>query len=512
VAPPRHGADRWYGTLTPVRRHLLVTNDFPPKVGGIQSYLWELWRRLPPEDTFVYTAPYAGSAAFDAAADFAIERSPEPVLLPYPWLVDRIRRHADAVGADLVLLDPAVPLGLIGPALGRPYGVVLHGAEVTIPGRVPGTSALLRRVLRGASLVVSAGGYPLAEGERCAGRTLPSVLVPPGVDTNRFRPLDDAARAEARDRFGIGPDQVAIATVNRLVPRKGMDVLVRAAARLAPGRPELQVLIGGTGRESDRLAGLVERTGAPVRLLGRLADDDVPLLYGAADIMAMLCHDRWAGLEQEGFGIVFLEAAAAGLAQVAGRSGGAAEAVAHGVSGLVVDQPRDLAAVAGTLRRLIDDGALRDRLGRQARERAVAEFGYDHLADRLAAAIEAVELRSPQPGARRWGPVHRRTRPVGARESPFPATASVSGCGSPRSCSPSQPGPPCCSPGRCASSPPSTTWPCSRSARCCSSPPSSSLSVAAAPKTSRSAAPSSSRARHRARCGDSSWRWSPPSA
>jgi phosphatidylinositol alpha-1,6-mannosyltransferase len=289
----------------------------------------------------------------------------------------------------------------VAPAVGRPYGLVVHGAEVAIPGRVPVSAALLRRVLRGASLVVAGGGYPLAEGERCARRPLPAVVVPPGVDTERFRPLGPAEREAARRRFGLERDEVAVVSVNRLVPRKGMHLLIEAAARLAPTRPDLRVLIGGTGREADRLDRLVARTGAPVRLLGRLDDDDVPLLYGAGDAMAMLCHDRWAGLEQEGFGIVFLEAAAAGIPQVAGRSGGAAEAVAHGSSGLVVDDPRDVDQVATALATLVDDADLRRRLGRQARQRAVAEFGYDLLAERLAAAITGCEL---EPSAASGGP------------------------------------------------------------------------------------------------------------
>src|SRR5690349_11359402 len=120
---------RWSERLS----SLLVTNDFPPKVGGIQSYLWELWRRLPPDQVAVLTTPYRGAAAFDRDQPFPIHRTREPVLLPHPGLVRHIQHTADRVGAELVVLDPALPLGLVGPALGRPYGVVLHGAEVTVP-------------------------------------------------------------------------------------------------------------------------------------------------------------------------------------------------------------------------------------------------------------------------------------------------------------------------------------------------------------------------------------------
>ena len=203
-------------------KHLLVTNDFPPKLGGIQSYLWELWRRLPPEDVCVLTSPHADAAAWDAEQPFRVERVREPVLLPQPWLRNRIRSLADEFGAELVLLDPALPLGALGPTLSRPYGLVLHGAEVTVPGRLPGTNLLLGHVLRGARLVVAAGGYPLAEAERAARRTLPSVVVPPGVDTERFVPLDAAEREAARRRLGLPTDGVLVAAVSRLVERGGV--------------------------------------------------------------------------------------------------------------------------------------------------------------------------------------------------------------------------------------------------------------------------------------------------
>ena len=375
-----------------MRRTLLVTNDFPPKVGGIQNYLWELWRRLPADDVLVYTTPHSGAAAFDAAQPFEVQRSPEPVLLPYPWLARRIRDFADANDVELILLDPAVPLGMIGPWLDRPYGVILHGAEVTIPGRVPGLASLLRPVLRGAALVVSGGQYAADEALACAKQPLPTVIVPPGVDTERFQPATAAERSASRDRFDIAPDEIVIATVNRLVPRKGMATLIEAAAALAPTNPQLRVMIGGTGREQAKLQRLIDSSKAPATLLGRLSDDDVVGLYAAADLMAMLCSSRWWGLEQEGFGIVFLEAAAMGLPQVAGRSGGASEAVLDGTTGRIVDDPLDVDAVAASLQTLLDNGALRSQLGQAARIRAVDDFEYDVLATRLAAAIDAARL------------------------------------------------------------------------------------------------------------------------
>ena len=364
--------------------HLLVTNDFPPKLGGIQSYLWELWRRLDPSSFTVLTTAYEGAAEWDAAQPFRVVRTPEKALLPTPGLARRIDALAEETRAALVVLDPALPLGHLGPRLARPYAVVLHGAEVTVPGRLAATRAVLGRVLRGASEVIAAGGYPAAEGERAAQRRLPVTNVPPGVDTSRFVPLEAEVRAKARATFGLPEDARLVVSLSRLVPRKGMDVLIRAAAELAVGRPDVVVAIGGGGRDRKRLDRLVSTTGAPVRMLGRVPDAELPALYGCADVFAMLCRNRWAGLEQEGFGIVFLEAAACGVPQVAGTSGGASEAVADGRTGVVVMSPHNPGAVARALASLLDDHELRTRLGRAARERAVAEFDYGVLAARLA--------------------------------------------------------------------------------------------------------------------------------
>ncbi len=369
--------------------HLLVTNDFPPKVGGIQSYLWELWRRLPAEEFAVLTTAHDGARAFDAQQPFRVERSADRVLLPRRRLVRRIDRLAAEIDAACVLLDPALPLGMVGRRLERPYGIVVHGAEITVPRRVPGTSALLGRVLRGAAHVIAAGRYPASEARRAAGRELPLTVVAPGVDVERFRPLDAAWRRVERERFGLATDGLLVVGVSRLVPRKGFDVLIDAVARLVVAHPRLELAIAGAGRDRGRLEALAKKRQAPVRFLGRVPNDDLPVLCACADVFAMPCRTRWAGLEQEGFGIVFLEAAACGVPLVAGDSGGAAEAVVDGETGLVVRRPRRADDVAAALSRLLDDHALRARLGSAARARVESAFAYDVLADRLHAALRA---------------------------------------------------------------------------------------------------------------------------
>ena len=337
------------------------------------------------------TAAYAGAREFDRAQPFRIERTAEPVLLPTPGLVRRIQRLAQEVGATLVVLDPAVPLGLAGPRVGLPYAVIVHGAEVSVPGRLPGVSRMLARVLRGATLVVSGGQWARDEARRAARAPIPAVVVTPGVDVGRFRPLAAGDRRAVRAAHGLPPDGRLVVSVTRLVPRKGVDVLVAAAALLAPDHPDLTVAVAGTGRDAGRLARLISTTGAPVRMLGRIGDADLPRLVAAADVFAMPCRRRWGGLEQEGFGIVFLEAAACGVPQVAGDSGGAGEAVSHSETGFVVSAPEDPVVVADALAALLDDSRVRSQMGEAARRRAEVQFSYDRLARTLSAALDALE-------------------------------------------------------------------------------------------------------------------------
>jgi phosphatidyl-myo-inositol dimannoside synthase len=378
---------------------LLVTNDFPPKVGGIQSYLSELWRRLPPERHAVLTRAQPNSDLFDAAFPLRIHRVGASTLLPFPRIASAVRAYAEEVGADFVLFDPALPIGALGPRLGLPYGVVLHGSEVTVPARLPWTSRLLRYVLAGAEIAVAAGTYPAREARRLAGEVMPTVvIVPPGVDGQRFVPLDNATIEAARRRFGLPTNGRVVVGVSRLVPRKGFDVLIEASARLGKTRPDLAVVIAGSGRDERRLDRLVRRLDAPVRLVGHVSDEELPLLVGSADVAAMLCRTRWGGLEQEGFGIVFLEAAAARVPQVAGRSGGAHEAVVDQVTGFVVDRPADVVVAEAALARLLDDERLRRQMGAAGRTRAVTEFDYQDLASRLDDALRRAETGRARAG------------------------------------------------------------------------------------------------------------------
>ena len=368
-------------------RHLLVTNDFPPKTGGIQAYLYELWRRLENGRAVVLTASSdPEAAAFDAGNDLVIERVASSTLyLPTLGALRAIEAAISRHDPDLVLLDPAWPLGLLGPHLSRPYGVVLHGAEVAIPGRLPFTASSLRYVLRRASVAICAGAYCESEARRVVAEDMPPVIqIPPGVDISRFEPINVVRRNEVRRVMGLDQDALLVSSYSRLVPRKGMDTLIRASARLKVNVPRLAVAIGGAGRDRARLERLATSLGAPVTFLGRVPDAQLGDWLAASDLMVMDCRSRWLGLEQEGFGIVFVEAGAAGVAQVAGRSGGSHEAVQHGVTGTVVANSRSVSDLAVAIGDLLDDDELRRFYATNAREMAMRHFDWNALARRLA--------------------------------------------------------------------------------------------------------------------------------
>jgi phosphatidyl-myo-inositol dimannoside synthase len=438
-------------------RHILLTNDFPPKVGGIQSYLWELWRRLPPDDVTVLTASHLGGEWWDREQKFRVVRAREPVLLPQPHLASRVKQLATVTGAEAVVIDPALPLGLLGPSLGLPYAVVLHGAEVTVPGRLPVSRRLLGRVLKRASLVIAAGSYPEAEARRALGQPPgqllgeppgqllgdppgqlldgppgqeepagvgaagarqgfpPSVQIPPGVDSERFKPLPQIERAAARVRLRLPASGPLVSSVSRLVPRKGMDTLIHAASLVSSRFPGLSVAIAGAGRDRRRLERLASHANVRVDFLGRLSDADLPDFYACSDVFALCCRSRWWGLEQEGFGIVLVEAAACGIPCVTIDTGGAGEAVKHGESGLVVraatgdEEPHEgtsqkearVTDVADALATILGHPDLARRMGEAGRRRAEEELSYDILAAKLGGAIDQYLRPSAPPSGPR---------------------------------------------------------------------------------------------------------------
>ncbi|MFC5062322.1 glycosyltransferase family 4 protein [Actinomycetospora atypica] len=377
-------------------RILLVTNDFPPRPGGIQSYLHELAVRLPAGSLTVLASTWPDAhdsdgrcAAFDAAQPFAVHRLPTTMMLPTP---EAVRRAVElAPGHDTVWFGAAAPLGLMAPALRRAgVGRVVastHGHEVGW-SMLPGSRQLLHRIGRHADVVTTVSRYTRGRVAAAFGPDVALEPLPSGIDTTRFRP-DPGAREAVRARHGLG-DRPVVGTVSRLVRRKGQDVLVRALPALRRRVPGAALLIAGDGPDADRLRRLARTTGVEdhVVFTGPLAHDEIPAHHAALDVFALPCRTLGGGLDVEGLGIVLLEASASGVPVVAGRSGGAPETVRGGAPGTRTGRltdgrdPADVAEVVGDLLADPDEAA---RAGAAGRRWMQAEWTWSSRARRLAA-------------------------------------------------------------------------------------------------------------------------------
>ena len=371
------------------RRTLVVTNDFPPRQGGIQSFVHELALRQPPGSLVVYASDHPGSARFDAAQPFPVLRHPTGLLVPTPAARARTVAALREFECRAVWFGAAAPLGLLAPAL-RTAGAerivaLTHGHEAGWAA-LPGARSALRRIGAGCDVVTYLGEYVRA---RLARVIDPAKLVrlTPGVDVETFRPDVDGSAVRARHGLTGRP---VVVCVSRLVPRKGQDTLIRAWPAVRAAHPEAALLLVGGGDYRSRLEALAAEHGVAdaVVLTGAVPAADLPAHYAAGDVFAMPCRTRRGGLDVEGLGIVYLEASATGRPVLVGDSGGAPDAVLDGETGYVVDG-RDVPAVAARLVRLLADPDLRDRLGRAGRAWVEAEWRWDVLADRLRALLDA---------------------------------------------------------------------------------------------------------------------------
>jgi phosphatidylinositol alpha-1,6-mannosyltransferase len=369
-----------------VTRVLVVTNDFPPRPGGIQTFVHELVRRLPPRDVLVYASQFRGWEAFDAAQPFRVVRERSSVLLPTPRVSRRAVALLEEHQADAVLFGAAAPLGLLAPAL-REAGArrtvgITHGHEAGWAG-YPGARTVLRRVGARVDVLTYLGDYTrrriaAAVGPDAAARM---VRLTPGVDPEAFHP--DADGSATRARLGLVGRPVVVC-VSRLMPRKGQDVLIRALPKVRMAVPDTALLLVGGGPDRTRLENLAADTGmgAHVVVTGSIPFAELPEHYAAGDVFAMPCRTRHLGLDVEGLGIVYLEASATGLPVVAGRSGGAPDAVLPGRTGEVVDGT-DVAAVAAAVSGLLADPARARAMGLEGRRWVGREWTWDHSASRL---------------------------------------------------------------------------------------------------------------------------------
>ncbi|MFI6945979.1 glycosyltransferase family 4 protein [Streptomyces sp. NPDC050422] len=376
---------------------LIVTNDFPPRPGGIQAFLHNMALRLDPAQVVVYASTWkrgaegaAATAAFDAEQPFTVVRDRTTMLLPTPRVTRRAVELLRTHGCSSVWFGAAAPLGLMAPALRRAGArrlvATTHGHEAGW-AQLPASRQLLRRIGESTDTITYLGEYTRS---RVAAALTPAaadrmVQLPPGVDEKTFHP--DSGGDRVRARLGL-TDRPVVVCVSRLVPRKGQDTLILAMPAILAEVPDAVLLIVGGGPYADELGKLAAETGVQdsVRFTGPVPWEELAAHYGAGDVFAMPCRTRRGGLDVEGLGIVYLEASATGLPVVAGDSGGAPDAVLDGETGWVV-RGGSAEESAERIIALLGDAELRQRMGERGRAWVEEKWRWDLLAERLRALL-----------------------------------------------------------------------------------------------------------------------------
>lgn len=366
-----------------VPKTLLVTNDFPPRVGGIQRTLGALVGELPPERVAVLCPSWQRAESFDANVPYRVFRQPERFLWPTPGVGRRVEAAVREFGAEVVLFGATYPLALLGPRLARkgtPYLAAAHGFEYWL-SIAPGAHALVRRATARASRVPVMCSEFIARVVRTAvPDDVPVSVLYPGADVEAFHP--DLPFEDLRERHGVA-DRPLVVCVSRLVPRKGQDVLIRSMAQVRRRVPDASLLIVGGGPYRRDLEALAAKAPAgAVTFAGEVSEQDLPRYYRAGDVFAMPCRTRRGGLEVEGWGNVFIEAAACARPVIAGDSGGAREALVDGVTGLLVDGA-NVDGVADAVASLLEDPDRARTMGAAGRVRVERHYTWPRATEQL---------------------------------------------------------------------------------------------------------------------------------
>jgi phosphatidyl-myo-inositol dimannoside synthase len=372
-----------------VPRTLLVTNDYPPKVGGIQRTLHSLMRELPPDRVTVFAPAWQGSQVFDGGEPYRVERDPRAFTWPTPEVRDRVRGLIRQTGSEVVLFGDAMPLAALGPGLARhgtPYLVAAHGFDYWL-SLVPGSHAWMRRVTsRAARVPVMCSEFIARVVRTAVPAGVPVSVLYPGADIEAFRP--DLPARDILERHGVA-DRPLIVCVSRLVARKGQDVLIGSMAEVRRRVPDATLLIVGGGPDRERLEALAASApNGSVVFAGQVSEQDLPRYYRAGHVFAMPCRSRAAGLEVEGWGNVFIEAAACARPVVVGDSGGARESLVDGETGILVRGSRP-SEVADAVASLLEDPARAEAMGAAGRARVERDHAWPKIAERLAGWLRA---------------------------------------------------------------------------------------------------------------------------
>jgi phosphatidylinositol alpha-1,6-mannosyltransferase len=358
----------------------VVTNDFPPRMGGINYLVDQVLRRFPRGEVTVFSSTYPGASEFDKTYPHEVIRLPTMMMLPTPGVRRRVHAELRARKPDVVLFGAIWPLGHMGPGirqkLGIPYAGMSQGLELTA-ARVPG---LLKPIGTQALFVTAGSEWTRRRLSRAFGRLGDMPLMASGIDADFTPGVSDAF---VRERHALGSAPV-ICCVSRLVPRKGQDMLIGALPQIANEIPDVRLLIVGIGPHERALRRLAQRSGMSDRIVfaGGVPYKELPAYFRTGDVFAMPCRSRWFGLDVEALGAVFLQGAAVGRPVIVGRSGGAPEAVRDGETGILVD-PTSVDDIAAAAISLLQDPQRAAEMGAAGARWVHKEWTWDAQSARL---------------------------------------------------------------------------------------------------------------------------------
>ena len=353
-------------------RILLVTNDFGPRAGGIETFVIGLLERVGSKGIVVYTSRQSGHESYDREwlNKYGIEviRDRSKILLPTPRVIGALRKLIKNQDIEVIWFGAAAPLGLAARWLRigsvRRIVALTHGHEVWW-SKVPPFSILMREIGK----CIDYLGYLGEFTGRAISRVVPSeklIKIAPGIDSRHFHPHEKKESSPT------------IISVGRLVHRKGQDRLVEALAIIKVEVPDVQLIFVGEGPHRKELDRLIKKHNLQgrVKFLGRISYQNLPKYLSMGDIFAMPSRSRLFGLEVEGLGIVYLEASSCALPVIGGSSGGAPDAVIHGETGYVVDG-EDVKEIAARCIELLKDETLRARMGNRGREWVESDWQWE---------------------------------------------------------------------------------------------------------------------------------------
>ena len=363
---------------------LVITNDFGPRTGGIETFVMGLLERIVDHKVVVFTSQQGDTSEYDQQwfKKFGVQviRDRSKILLPSLRVAKRAKEIAQMHNIEVVVFGAAAPLALMAPKL-RKAGIkkiiaLTHGHEVWWARIFPFNLAM-KRIGNSVDHLTYLGEFTRqAISRSLSQKSIDSMVkIAPGIDTSHFSPQADAT--QRRTELGLESKKIVI-SVGRLVHRKGQDKLIQAFPTIVREIPNAHLLIVGEGPYRAHLEKLVEKLSlkANVTFVGRIFYNDLPSYLSASDVFVMPSRSRFFGLEVEGLGIVYLEASACAIPVVAGVSGGAPDAVQEGITGLCVDGT-NIGQIAEAVIHICSDSKRATKMGLAGRNWVIEQWQWE---------------------------------------------------------------------------------------------------------------------------------------